>query len=172
MSFHSVTGFLGKNAEVRVHNDKKVLSFSIASHRKYPVYDQSGNFKENRSVTTWYNASFWNKNEKLVNRLSEILASGTEVSVTSKIMKTRAWLDEGGKPQSSLEILIQNWDDVFIHGLKRKSPNTVSSDVNSSVTKNEGMTPSESFESEEDLNEAKQLAEEIEANAKRSEDVV
>jgi single-strand DNA-binding protein len=92
-----VIGHLGKDAEVREVNGKKVIAFSVAHSEKYR--DSQGN---QQSRTTWVRCSYWNDNTNIVPYLrtgTQIFVEGTP-SVDAYISSTQ------NQPAASLDLRV------------------------------------------------------------------
>ena len=88
-------GFLAKDPEVRVAQDKKVASFTLATSERYK--DRNGEVKEN---TEWHNVVCWRQAEYV----EKFIAKGAQVYVEGKL-RTRSWDDSNGVKRYVTEIL-------------------------------------------------------------------
>lgn len=88
-------GFLAKDPEVRVAQDKKVASFTLATSERYK--DRNGEVKEN---TEWHNVVCWRQAEYV----EKFIAKGAQVYVEGRL-RTRSWDDSNGVKRYVTEIL-------------------------------------------------------------------
>ena len=87
-----VTGFVGRDPEVRQVGDQQVASFSLAISRKNRAGDK---------LTLWYRVNCWNK---LAEVAEQYVHKGSLVQVAAEWMRPSAWMDQGGAPQASVDI--------------------------------------------------------------------
>lgn len=99
MNRTSVTGRVGKHAELRqsTQSGSIAISFSVATSKKWT--DKAGNAQES---TTWYNCTKW-VNPGGSTKVHEFLVPGQQVLLEGEV-SARGWLDKEGKPQASLEL--------------------------------------------------------------------
>ena len=87
----SVTGFVGGEPEVKTVGEQQVASFSVAVNRKTRSGEQ----------TLWVRVSCWNG---LVPVVQKYVHKGSLVQVNGEWLRPRAWLDQNGNPQVSLDM--------------------------------------------------------------------
>lgn len=87
----SVVGFVGGEPEVRTAGEQPVASFSVAVNRKTKSGEQ----------TLWVRVSCWNG---LVDVVQKYVHKSSLVQATSEWLRPRAWVDQGGNPQVSLDM--------------------------------------------------------------------
>jgi single-strand DNA-binding protein len=92
-----VIGHLGKDAEVREVNGKKVIAFSVAHSEKYR--DSQGN---QQSRTTWVRCSYWNDNTNIV----PYLRTGTQVFVEGTPSVDAYMSSTQNQPAASLDLRV------------------------------------------------------------------
>ncbi len=87
----SVVGFVGGQPEVKTVGEQKVASFSVAVNRKTRSGEQ----------TLWVRVSCWNG---LVAVVEKYVHKGSLLQVTGDWLRPRAWVDQSGNPQVSLDM--------------------------------------------------------------------
>jgi single-strand DNA-binding protein len=92
-----VIGHLGKDAEVREVNGKKVIAFSVAHSEKYR--DSQGN---QQSRTTWVRCSYWNDNTNIV----PYLRTGTQIFVEGTPSVDAYMSSTQNQPAASLDLRV------------------------------------------------------------------
>ncbi len=92
-----VIGHLGKDAEVREVNGKKVIAFSVAHSEKYR--DSQGN---QQARTTWVRCSYWNDNTNIV----PYLRTGTQVFVEGTPSVDAYMSSTQNQPAASLDLRV------------------------------------------------------------------
>lgn len=90
-----VIGFLGKDAEVKIHGSEAVINFSVAHTDKWI---DNGVKKER---TTWVNCSWWTES----NTVAQYMKKGTQVYV-SGIPEAKIWKKREGEPQPFLNLRV------------------------------------------------------------------
>ena len=101
MNSITITGNLGKDAEMRALNDgTSVLSFSVA--------DNQG--KDKPSI--WWNASLFGKR---ADSLQQYLTKGQQVTVVGTVSE-REWTDKEGNKRKSMDVRV---NDIALQGGKR-----------------------------------------------------
>ena len=102
MNSITITGNLGKDAEMRALNDgTSVLSFSVA--------DNQG--KDKPSI--WWNASLFGKR---ADSLQQYLTKGQQVTVVGTVSE-REWTDKEGNKRKSMDVRV---NDIALQGGKRE----------------------------------------------------
>jgi len=86
----SVVGFVGGEPEARTAGEQPVASFSVAVNRKTKSGEQ----------TLWVRVSCWNK----LAAVTQYIHKGSLVQVNGEWLRPRAWIDQNGNPQGSLEM--------------------------------------------------------------------
>ncbi len=92
-----VIGHLGKDAEVRDVNGKKVIAFNVAHSEKYR--DSQGN---QQSRTTWVRCSYWNDNTNIV----PYLRTGTQIFVEGTPSVDAYMSSSQNQPAASLDLRV------------------------------------------------------------------
>jgi single-strand DNA-binding protein len=92
-----VIGHLGKDAEVREVNGKKVIAFNVAHTEKYR--DSQGN---QQSRTTWVRCSYWNDNTNIV----PYLRTGTQIFVEGTPSVDAYMSSTQNQPAASLDLRV------------------------------------------------------------------
>ena len=87
----SVTGFVGGEPEIRQVDDQQVATFSVAVNRKTRSGEQ----------TLWVRVSCWNG---LVAVVQKYVHKGSLLQVNGEWLRPRAWVDQSGNPQVSLDM--------------------------------------------------------------------
>lgn len=87
----SVTGFVGGEPEIRQVDDQQVATFSVAVNRKTRSGEQ----------TLWVRVSCWNG---LVPVVQKYVHKGSLLQVNGEWLRPRAWVDQSGNPQVSLDM--------------------------------------------------------------------
>ena len=101
MNSITITGNLGKDAEMRALNDgTSVLSFSVA--------DNQG--KDKPSI--WWNCSLFGKR---ADSLHQYLTKGQQVTVVGTVSE-REWTDKEGNKRKSMDVRV---NDIALQGGKR-----------------------------------------------------
>lgn len=96
-----IIGNVGKDPEMRyLPSGVPVCSFSVAVTRKWT--DRQSN--ERKEETTWYRVSAW---RQLGETANQFVRKGMQIMVVGQV-KARAYLDQSGQPQSSLELTADN----------------------------------------------------------------
>ncbi len=93
-----VIGFLGRDAEVKVHGTESVVNFSIAHTDKYK--DGSGVLHEK---TTWVSCSKWVENTNI----AQYMKKGSLVYV-SGFPEAKSWKNKNGEQQPYLNLRVIN----------------------------------------------------------------
>ena len=88
----TICGFVGGTVSVREVGEQRVASFSVAANRKTRNGDQQ---------TIWVRVNCWNGLSEVAERY---LQSGSQVLITASWMRTSAYIDRDGNPQSSIDI--------------------------------------------------------------------
>lgn len=96
MNLFIITGNLGADVEVKTHNQKQVLNFSVAVTKKYR--DNATN--QEVTETIWVRCSWWAKSEKI----AQYLKKGQQVLVEGEA-KVSAYLN-GTEAKGSLECFV------------------------------------------------------------------
>jgi single-strand DNA-binding protein len=99
MNLLIITGNLGQDVEVKTHNQKQVLNFSVAVTKKY----KDGVTGQQVTETTWVRCSYWTKSENL----AQYLKRGTQVLVKGEA-KVSAYLKNEITPTGSLECFVHD----------------------------------------------------------------
>ena len=96
-------GNLGKDPEIRVNptNGKKVVSFSLATSRRYR--DANGEQKED---TQWHNIVGWGKVAEIVEQLG--VCKGTMLYVEGRLTN-RSWTDQNGQKRYVTEVALDTF---------------------------------------------------------------
>ena len=96
-------GNLGKDPEIRVNqaSGKKVVSFSIATSRRYR--DNNGEQKED---TQWHNIVGWGKVADVVEQLG--VRKGTSLYVEGRLTN-RSWTDQNGQKRYVTEVALDTF---------------------------------------------------------------
>ena len=84
-----ILGNCGKDPEVRVVGENKVVSFSVATTEKYKD-SKTGEWKEN---TEWHNIVCWRNTAELAEKY---IKKGTQLFIEGKL-RTRSWEKDGEK---------------------------------------------------------------------------
>lgn len=87
-----VTGFVGSDPQVKTVGEQRVASFSAAVNRK------NGN---GQKQTLWVRVNAWGK---LADVAAQYVHKGSLVQVSSEWLRPRAWVDQSGTPQVSLDM--------------------------------------------------------------------
>jgi single-strand DNA-binding protein len=87
----SVVGFVGGQPELTTDGEQQVASYSVAVNRKTRSGEQ----------TLWVRVSCWNG---LVAVVEKYVHKGSLVQVTGEWLRPRAWVDQNGNPQVSLDM--------------------------------------------------------------------
>jgi len=99
-------GRLTADPELKTFQGKnQVCSFSIANNRSYSR--QSG---EAVDEVSFFNCSAWNKPGEIIHRYA---TKGSQIAIEGRL-RQRRWQDKDGKNQSTIEIVIENFQ--FIGG--------------------------------------------------------
>ncbi len=88
----TVTGFVGGQPEIKTVGEQQVATFSVAVNRKTRAGEQQ---------TLWVRVSCWNG---LVAVVQKYVHTGSLVQVNSEWLRPRAWVDQSGNPQVSLDM--------------------------------------------------------------------
>ncbi|MCC6614710.1 MAG: single-stranded DNA-binding protein [Anaerolineae bacterium] len=92
-----IVGNLGRDPEIRyTQSGQAVCGFSVAVNEVWT--DRQSN--ERREKTTWFRVSVWGPQAETTSRY---LAKGRQVMVIGTV-EARAYLDQGGQPQATLEL--------------------------------------------------------------------
>lgn len=89
-------GNLGKDPEAKHINDKKMVTFSVATSKKFKGEEQ----------TSWHNVVVWN--EHTAEYVSKWAKKGTMVYVEGESI-TRKWEDKEGNTRYSTEVVVGGW---------------------------------------------------------------
>ena len=87
----SMVGYVGQQPETKQVGEQQVTSFSIAINRK------SGDKKS----TLWIRVNCWNKLSEIA---SEYVRKGSLVQVNGEWLRPSAYINQDGKPQTSLDM--------------------------------------------------------------------
>ena len=87
-----VTGYVGSDPQVRQVGEQTVASFSVAVSRKNRAGEKQ---------TVWVRVNCWNR---LAEVAQQYVKKGSLIQASSDWMRLSAWTDQGGTPQSSLDI--------------------------------------------------------------------
>lgn len=101
MNVITITGNLGRDAEIKQVGEQAVCTFSVG--------DSQGRDKP----TIWWNCSLWGKRGE---SLSQYLGKGQQVTVIGNISE-REWTDKEGNPRKSMDVKVI---DVALQGGKRE----------------------------------------------------
>lgn len=93
-------GNLGRDAEIRDVNGKRVINFSIAHSEKFK--DQNGVQNER---TTWVKCAMWRDADKT--KVAQYLTKGTRVYVEG-MPAVSAYISRDGESRASLELRVTN----------------------------------------------------------------
>lgn len=107
MNFYGkITGYIGRDAEIREHNGKKVASFSVCHTEKWT--DNNGEQKERAN---WVKATVWGtaKSQKFPEFVANVAKKGVKVTVYGK-PEASAYMGSDGQPKASLEFQITDID--------------------------------------------------------------
>lgn len=93
-----VTGYIGKDAEIREVSNQHVISFSVAHTEKFK--DRSGIQTER---TTWVHCSYWRDSGQT--SVAQYLKKGTRV-LCEGTPSTRVFTGASGQPQASFDLRV------------------------------------------------------------------
>lgn len=98
MSVNKVTlvGFVAKDPEVRVVQDAKVATMTLATNEKYKM--KSGEVKEN---TEWHSLVCWRQ----ADFVEKYITKGSMVYIEGKL-RTRSWDDQNGVKRYVTEVIV------------------------------------------------------------------
>ena len=102
-----VTGNIGQDAEVRQVGENKVISFNVATNRKW--VDSDGVVVNH---TTWFNCSKWVYGKKGSVEVAKYLTKGTTVSLIGEVSASAYVSSADGKPKASLELKVEELELV------------------------------------------------------------
>lgn len=105
-----ITGHLGHDARVSVHNNDEYASFSVGVNRRYKGSD--GQMKES---STWYNCTWWKPNAA-----KDFLKKGQMVLIEGR-PNARHFKTRNGEDAASIEVQVQS---VELLGRPQEKPNT------------------------------------------------
>ena len=92
-----IIGNVGRDVDFKyTQSGVPIATFSVATTKKFTIKDS----KETREETTWIRCTAWRQLAEIVN---SYVKKGMSVYVQGE-MKSSAYLDKAGKPQSSLEL--------------------------------------------------------------------
>ncbi|PJF24463.1 MAG: single-stranded DNA-binding protein [Phototrophicales bacterium] len=97
-----IVGNVGRDPETKMFpNGQMVCNFSVAVSRRWT--DRSSN--EQREETTWFRVACWGKQAETAN---QFVKKGSQIMVVGRI-SARAYKDNSGQPQASLELTADNF---------------------------------------------------------------
>ncbi len=97
-----IVGNVGRDPETKMFpNGQMVCNFSVAVSRRWT--DRSSN--EQREETTWFRVACWGKQAETAN---QYVKKGTQIMVIGRV-SARAYKDNNGQPQASLELTADNF---------------------------------------------------------------
>lgn len=92
-----IVGNVGRDPEMKYFPDgSSVCNFSVAVTRR----TTDRNTQERREETTWFRVNCWRQLAEIAN---QYVRKGTQVMIVGRL-KARAYLDQSGQPQVSLDI--------------------------------------------------------------------
>lgn len=94
-----LVGSVGRDPEVRVSNDAKVATFTLATNERYK--DRNGEYQ---TTTDWHTIVCWRATAEVVEKY---VKKGMQLYVEGKI-KTRSWEDQNGNKRYVTEIIADN----------------------------------------------------------------
>lgn len=94
-----LVGSVGRDPEVRVSNDAKVATFTLATNERYK--DRNGEYQ---TTTDWHTIVCWRATAEVV---EQYVKKGMQLYVEGKI-KTRSWEDQSGNKRYVTEIIADN----------------------------------------------------------------
>lgn len=113
MNTTSITGRVGKDAEIRPFNEKSAINFSVATTEKWR--DKQGQVQEQ---TTWFNCTIWAAADRAQN-VAQYIRKGDMISLRGKV-STRPYVGASGEPQASLELRVDEF--TFCGSPKNQQP--------------------------------------------------
>lgn len=92
-----IVGNVGRDPEMKYFPDgNSVCNFSVAVTRK----STDRNTQERKEETTWFRVACWRQLAEIAN---QYVHKGTQVMIVGRV-KARAYVDNAGQPQVSLDI--------------------------------------------------------------------
>lgn len=98
MESYQLTGVLATDCQIRKHNEKQVISFSIPESKKYK--DKNGQIQEK---TKWVNCSWWTDSSAI----EQYLTKGRTVSIIGEPYAS-AYIDNAGNAQAKFELRVMS----------------------------------------------------------------
>lgn len=106
-----VIGFLGKDAEVKIHGTEAVINFSVAHTDKWK---DNGVQKER---TTWVSCSWWTERSTV----AQYMKKGTQVYVEG-VPEAKLWKKREGEAQPFLNLRVYSMQ--LLGGQRRENDNS------------------------------------------------
>jgi single-strand DNA-binding protein len=93
----TIVGNVGRDPELKyMPNGRAVANFTVATNERWT--DKQSN--ERKEKTTWWRVAVWGPQAETV---SQYVSKGRQVMVIGTV-EARAYLDQSGQPQASLEL--------------------------------------------------------------------